>query len=153
MYILCGLYYVFLEVFTRGYVWDFYSQIRLCWSKLWIIFLNKSSEGFAFTFWIYFFQISNKILNSNRLLHNGLLLVLRSKHQISTFKIVSYLFYIVLMSIGWDVKWCPVSRETTPLARKDRLSGYRWRVGSWMTARETSNFTNVHRWLKVAAVI
>ena len=22
------------------------------------------------------------------------------------------------MSVGWDVKWCPVSRITTPLARK-----------------------------------
>ena len=23
------------------------------------------------------------------------------------------------MSIGWDIKWCPVSGITTPLARKD----------------------------------
>ena len=25
---------------------------------------------------------------------------------------------VIFMSVGWDVKWCPVSRITTPLARK-----------------------------------
>ena len=30
---------------------------------------------------------------------------------------------LVLMSVGWDVKWCPVSRITTPLARK---RPFRW---------------------------
>ena len=32
---------------------------------------------------------------------------------------------IALKYVGWDVKWCPVSRITTPLARKR----FRWRAG------------------------
>ena len=31
------------------------------------------------------------------------------------------------MSVGWDVKWCPMSGITTPLARK--------RPFHWMTSR------------------
>ena len=38
----------------------------------------------------------------------------------------------VIMSVGWDFKWCPVSRITTTLARK----GFRWGVGSWGPPRK-----------------
>ena len=34
------------------------------------------------------------------------------------------------MSVGWDFKWCPVSRTTTPWHAKDRFTRIRWRVGS-----------------------
>ena len=54
------------------------------------------------------------------------------------------------MSVGWDVKWCPVSRKTTPLARQ---RPFRWRVGSWGTPGKLQNFTNYYRLLMVAAVM
>ena len=50
------------------------------------------------------------------------------------------------MSVGWDVKWCPVSRITTPWHAKDRFSGFRRRVGSWGPPGKLKNFiTNSHR--------
>ena len=42
------------------------------------------------------------------------------------------------MSVGWDVKWCPVSRITTPLARE---RPFHW-VGSWGPPGKLQNFTN-----------
>ena len=33
-------------------------------------------------------------------------------------KIEIILFYLMFYAVGWDVKWRPVSRRTTPLARE-----------------------------------
>ena len=30
--------------------------------------------------------------------------------------------YIIFMSVGWDVKWCPVPRITTPLDTQKTVS-------------------------------
>ena len=55
------------------------------------------------------------------------LLIAISMHAISThdcikFDIKSFTEHCnLIMSVGWDVKWCPVSRITTTLARKSRL--------------------------------
>ena len=34
------------------------------------------------------------------------------------------------MSVGWDVKWCPLSRITTLCHAKDCFPEFPWRVGS-----------------------
>ena len=60
---------------------------------------------------------------------------------------------VIFMSVGWDVKWCPVSRITTPLARK--------RPSHWIsitsklvrTPGKLQNFRNYYRLLMVAAVM
>ena len=52
---------------------------------------------------------------------------------------------IIFISVGWDVKWCPVSRIT----RKR----FRWRVVSWGPPVKLQNFTNNHRLLIFTAVI
>ena len=50
-----------------------------------------------------------------------------SMHAISTHDCIMFIIKsstehsYVIMSVGWDVKWCPVSRITTTLARKGRL--------------------------------
>ena len=44
------------------------------------------------------------------------------------------------MSVGWNVKWCPVSRITTLLARKRPFHWIRWRVGSWGPPGKLQNF-------------
>ena len=59
----------------------------------------------------------------------------------------------IFMSVGWDVKWCPVSRITTPWHAKDRFTGFRWRVGSWGPPGKLQNFKTDHSLLIVAAVI
>ena len=55
------------------------------------------------------------------------------------------------MPVGWDVKRCPVSRITTPLARKRPLHWISTKSRLVRAARET--FTNDHLLLIVAAVI
>ena len=57
------------------------------------------------------------------------------------------------MSVGWDVKWCPVSRITTPLARLRPFHWISMKSRFVKAAMETSNFTNDHRSLIVTAVI
>ena len=42
-------------------------------------------------------------------------------------------FYVSVSAInhlGWDVKWCPMSKITIPCHSKDRFTGFRRRVGS-----------------------
>ena len=53
---------------------------------------------------------------------------------------ISIYFYILFMSVEWDVKLCLVSR-TTPLPRK----GFRRRLGSLGPPGILKNFTNDHR--------
>ena len=53
------------------------------------------------------------------------------------------------MPVGWDVKRCPVSRITTPLARKRPLHWISKKSRLVRAARET--FTNDHRLSIVAA--
>ena len=48
------------------------------------------------------------------------------------------------MSVGWDVKWCPVSRITTPLARKRPFHWIWRRVGSWGPRGKLQNFKIDH---------
>ena len=40
-------------------------------------------------------------------------------------KIFTVIHFLSLMSVGWDVKWWPVSRITTPWHAKDRFTGFR----------------------------
>ena len=49
---------------------------------------------------------------------------------------------IILMSIGWDVKWWPVSRITTPLARKRSFHWISMKSRLVRAAKETSKFQN-----------
>ena len=44
--------------------------------------------------------------------------------------LVKFYIYFLFMSVGWDVKWCPVSRITTPLARKRQFLWISRRAGS-----------------------
>ena len=44
------------------------------------------------------------------------------------------------MSVGWDVKWCPLSRITTPLARKRPIHWISMKSRLVRAARETSKF-------------
>ena len=56
------------------------------------------------------------------------------------------------MSVGWDVKWCPVSRITTPLAHKRPfhwISMKNWLVGP---PGKLQNFKTDHIKLIIAAV-
>ena len=55
---------------------------------------------------------------------------------------LSYL--IMFMSVGWDDKWCPVSRITTPWHAKGRFSGFCRRVGSWGPPGKLQNFIIYH---------
>ena len=49
--------------------------------------------------------------------------------------------HLSIVSVGWDVKWCPVSRITTPLARK---RPFHWISMKSRLVREISKF---HNWL------
>ena len=49
------------------------------------------------------------------------------KHEAKRIYLLAYLYYYkqfvhdvhnVYMPVGWDVKWCPMSRITTPLAQR-----------------------------------
>ena len=51
--------------------------------------------------------------------------------------------FMLSMSVGRDVKWCPVSRITTPLARKRPFHWISTKRRLVRAARETSKF---HRW-------
>ena len=62
-------------------------------------------------------------------------------------------FYIIFMSVTWDVKWCSVSRITTPLSRKRPFHWISMKSRLVRAARETLNFTNDHCLLIVAAII
>ena len=44
------------------------------------------------------------------------------------------------MSVGWDVKWCPVSRITTPLARKRSFHWISMKSMLVRAARKTFQF-------------
>ena len=44
------------------------------------------------------------------------------------------------MSVGWDVKWCPLSRISTSLARKRPFHWISMKSGFVRAARETSKF-------------
>ena len=46
------------------------------------------------------------------------------------------------MSVGWDVKWCPLSRITTPLARKRPFHWISMKSKLVRAARETSIYQN-----------
>ena len=46
------------------------------------------------------------------------------------------------MSVGWDVKWCPVSRITSPLARKRPFHWISMKSRLVRSARESSKFQN-----------
>ena len=52
-----------------------------------------------------------------------------------------YTFYI-FMSVGWDVKWCPVSRITTSLARKRLFHKISMKSRLVRAVRETLKFQN-----------
>ena len=52
------------------------------------------------------------------------------------------LFIPEKMSVGWDVKWCPVSRITTPLARKRPFRWISLKSRLVRAARETSKLQN-----------
>ena len=63
-------------------------------------------------------------------------------HVLRNFCHIWYLF--IFMSVGWDVKWSPMSRTTTPWHAKDRFSGFRRRVGSWGPPGKLQNFITYH---------
>ena len=46
------------------------------------------------------------------------------------------------MSVGWDFIWCPVSRITTPLARKRPFHWISMKIRLVRAAKETSKFQN-----------
>ena len=46
------------------------------------------------------------------------------------------------MSVGWDVKWCPLSRITTPLARKRPFHWISMESKLVRAAREPSTYQN-----------
>ena len=48
----------------------------------------------------------------------------------------------ILMSVGWDVKWCPVSRIITPLARKRPFRWISMKSRLVRAVRETSKCQN-----------
>ena len=52
------------------------------------------------------------------------------------------LFFTDFMSVWWDVKWCPISRITTPLARKRLFNWISMKSRLVRAVRETSNFQN-----------
>ena len=56
-----------------------------------------------------------------------------------------------VMSIAWDVKWCPVVRITIPLARQRPFLWISWKSRLVRAARKTSNFITYNS-LIVAAV-
>ena len=51
-------------------------------------------------------------------------------------------FFLFTMSVGWDFKWCPVSRITTPLARKRLFYWISMKSRLMKAARGTSKFQN-----------
>ena len=53
---------------------------------------------------------------------------------------VCVLFDVQLVSVVWVVKWCPMSRITTPLARKRPFHGISMKNRISKVARETSKF-------------
>jgi hypothetical protein len=61
-----------------------------------------------------------------------------------TYTIFIYAYFLTFKSVGWDVKWCPVSRITTPWHAKDRFPDVRKRVGSLGAVRETHTFKTKH---------
>ena len=60
-----------------------------------------------------------------------------------------YIFHI-FMSVGWNVKWCPVSRITTPLARG---RPFRWiSMNSWGPPGKLQNWSHETKLQIVTAV-
>ena len=49
-------------------------------------------------------------------------------------------FGVIFMSIGWDIKWCPVSRKANPLARKRPFHWISTKSRLVRAAMETSKF-------------
>ena len=48
------------------------------------------------------------------------------------------------MTVGWDVKWCPVSRITTPFTHKRTFHWISMKCRLARAARENSNFKTEH---------
>ena len=64
-----------------------------------------------------------------------------------------YNIYIIFMSVGLGVQWCPCQGLELPWHAKDRFTGFRWNVGIWGPPGKHENFTNDRRLFIVAAVI
>ena len=56
------------------------------------------------------------------------------------------------MYIGWEVKWCSVSRIATLWHAKDSFFGFRRRVGSWGPPGKRQNFRTTHILITTAVV-
>ena len=118
--------------------------------------MNNLSAYFVIVFWLYvhhiFLECYNTLPARNLLFNNVQTMqdlftqviisdILQFLQKCDFYNFYTYIFYI-FMPVGWDVKWCPVSRTITPLTRKR----FRWRVGSWgPPGKHWSHFTNSPR--------
>ena len=57
------------------------------------------------------------------------------------------------MFVQWDVKWCPMSRITTPLARKRPFHWILMRSRLMRAARETSKFQKLITFNLIVATV
>ena len=76
----------------------------------------------------------------------------QSTHCVSILVIYKYIlicFYLIFMSVRWDVKWCPVSRITRSMARKRPFHWISMKSRLVRAVRET----NDHRLLIITTVI
>ena len=119
------------------------SQTRQRWikSKLWIgwaqkqVELKKQNNALwkKVQMWLKYGKNGERILNKkNKVVGTGLL--------------TNYYSSSLFMSVGWDVKWCPVSMITTPMItyRKGLFSWLSKKSRLMRTARELQNFKTDH---------
>ena len=142
-YTLCGFH---VESCSLSMRWLFSSNQKVCWYKCLYQCINNSLQWIKWKNWQIFHIIQFRNCCQDLFLTSNPDQVMCWTESVSTF--IKDCSVIQRMSVGWDVKWCPVSRITNPLAHKR----FRWGVGYRELPEKLKNVTTDYFKLEVATI-